>query len=134
MSDLLMDRRRLLPLLLTAVAIAVGALLVIVLTGDDTGGGASAAAAPSASAGAAGATKIDIADFKFKPADVTVKTGTKVTWTNSDTAPHTATAPDGGFDTGKLEKGQSKTLTVKAGTYSYVCSYHAFMTAKLVVK
>ncbi len=49
--------------------------------------------------------KVDIADFKFGPETIEVATGTKVTWTNSDTAPHTATADDSSFDTGDLDKG-----------------------------
>ena len=48
---------------------------------------------------------IEIADFKFDPETMTVEAGTEVTWTNSDDAPHTATADDSSFDTGDLDKG-----------------------------
>lgn len=78
-----------------------------------------------------------IVDFKFKPASVTVPVGSSVTWTNKDAAPHTATAKPGApamFDTGRLGKGQSKKVEFeKAGTYTYFCEFHPFMTAKLVV-
>ena len=56
--------------------------------------------------------EIEIADFKFDPETVTVEAGTEVTWTNSDDAPHTATADDGSFDTGDLDKGDSASVTL----------------------
>ncbi len=55
---------------------------------------------------------IDIADFKYMPAVVTVSAGTKVTWTNSDDAAHTATADDDSFDTGDLDRGDSKSIVL----------------------
>jgi Cupredoxin-like domain len=60
----------------------------------------------------------------------------KVTWVNDDQAPHTATSDDGHtVDTGSLKPGRSKTITVgKAGTYSYHCTFHRFMVARVVVK
>jgi plastocyanin len=86
------------------------------------------------SGGAAPATAaIVIRDYKFGPPDVTVKAGARVTWTNQDTSPHTATAA-GKFDTGTLKKGESKSVVVGTpGTYSYVCQFHPYMKAKLTV-
>ena len=89
---------------------------------------------------AAGPDKVQIKDFLFKPEAVTVAAGTKITFTNKDSAPHTATSgkspnPDGVFDTGTLKKGQSKSIKVtKAGTYAYYCEFHPFMTATVVIK
>lgn len=136
MKKLLDDRRLLLPVLLTAIAIAVGSVLIIVLTKDPSSGDSTSASAPSSSTPSAGGgdVKINISDFKFKPDTVTVKAGSSITWVNEDTAPHTATAKDG-FDTGTLKKGESKAVTVsKPGTFSYVCQFHAFMTGTVVVK
>ena len=77
---------------------------------------------------------IDITDFKYAPENLTVRAGSKVTWKNNDTAPHTATASDA-FDTGNLRKGDTKTLTLKkAGTYAYICEFHPFMKATVVVE
>ena len=42
-------------------------------------------------------------DFAYAPEDLTVPAGTEVTFTNSDDAPHTATADDGSFDTDTLK-------------------------------
>jgi len=136
MRTLLDDRRLLLPVLLTALVIAVGSVLIIVLTKDASGGGAASADTAAQSAGSApgGAVKVDITNFKYVPATVTVKTGSRVTWVNNDAAPHTATAADA-FDTGSLDKGDSKPVTLsKPGSYSYVCEFHAFMKGTVVVK
>jgi|GEM_PF-544516 len=133
-TNLLHDRRLLLPVLLTAVVIAVGSVLIVALAGGaSAGAGASTSAAPTAAVG--GAVKIDIVDFKYKPATLTVNAGAKVTWVNSDSAPHTATVSGGGFDTGTLRKGDMKTLTLdKPGTYAYICEFHPFMKATVVVR
>jgi plastocyanin len=43
--------------------------------------------------------EVDIADFAYDPDPVTVEAGGKVIWLNRDSAPHTASAKDGSFDT-----------------------------------
>jgi plastocyanin len=59
---------------------------------------------------------------------VTIEEGGKVIWQNEDSAPHTATADDGSFDTGTLEEGKLKSETFKeAGTFTYICSVHPYM-------
>ena len=89
------------------------------------------------SARAVMAAEVDIDQFKYDPPEVTVKAGGTVTWTNREQAPHTATTSEGQpaeFDTGTLEMGDSKKVTLsKPGTYTYVCSFHAFMKARVVV-
>ena len=93
-----------------------------------------AACGGSDAAGSSAATTVDIKSFKYKPAKVTVKAGTKVTWVNADTAGHTATFKSG-LDTDRLEKGDRKALTFeKPGRYPYVCAFHAFMTGEVVVE
>ena len=83
--------------------------------GSEDGPEAAAASAgtPMADSGGAAprsADAIEIADFKFDPETIRVEAGTELTWTNSDDAPHTATADDGSFDTGDLAKGDSKSV------------------------
>jgi plastocyanin len=77
---------------------------------------------------------IAIEDFAFAPARTEVRAGAKVTFTNADRAPHTATA-GGGFDTGVLMQGASKTVTIaRQGTFAYVCALHPYMKATVVVR
>lgn len=131
MQQLLNDRRVLVPLLVTAIVIAVGALAIVLLSDDvSSDAGPAASSQPTAS----GTVKVDIADFKFRSPTVTVKAGGKVSWTNTDSTEHTATG-SGAFDTGALQKGQHKTLTFdKPGTYAYICAFHPFMKGTVIVK
>jgi plastocyanin len=77
-----------------------------------------------------------IQGFRFKPAQITIKRGTKVTWINKDSHPHTATAINGkSFDSGRLGKGQRYTHTFKSvGKKKYLCEIHPFMRGSVVVK
>lgn len=78
---------------------------------------------------------VTIQNFAFQPANLQVKVGTTVTWTNQDTAPHTVTFRDSGI-TGSalLRKGQSFSYTfTTAGTFAYYCQVHPGMTAQVVV-
>ena len=76
-----------------------------------------------------------IQNFSFKPAHITIKRGTKVTWINKDTAPHTATAINGkSFHSPVLRKGQSYSHTFKtAGKWGYYCKIHPDMRGSVTV-
>ncbi|HEV7459754.1 MAG TPA: cupredoxin family copper-binding protein [Solirubrobacteraceae bacterium] len=107
---------------------------------SDNGGVVSPPATTSSGAAAGGAAvpaaKVLISNFKYVPPAITVKAGGAVTWTNADSAPHTATAKAGSaFDTGTLNQGQSKKVTFsKAGTFQYTCTFHPFMSGTVVVR
>jgi plastocyanin len=77
-----------------------------------------------------------IQNFRFKPAHITIKRGTRVRWINKDPHPHTATANnERSFDSGRLGKGQRYTHTFKrAGKKPYHCEIHPDMRASVVVK
>jgi LPXTG-motif cell wall-anchored protein len=90
--------------------------------------------ARSPAARTAGDPGVTIADFHFSPSATTVHVGDTITWTNNGPSGHTATAGDGSFDTGVLQKGQSASHTfTKAGTFAYVCRIHPFMHGTIVV-
>lgn len=98
-------------------------------SGDDSGG-----SAPAPSGDAARSEKVEIVDFAYDPDPVTIEEGGKVIWQNEDSAPHTATADDGSFDTGTLEQGKRGSESFKqAGTYAYICSIHPDMTGTVEV-
>ncbi len=93
--------------------------------GDDSGGSGNA---PAPSGDAVRSAKVEIDDFAYNPDPVTIEEGGKVIWVNRDSAPHTATAEDGSFDTGTLEEGKLKSESFKeTGTYEYICSIHPQM-------
>jgi plastocyanin len=79
--------------------------------------------------------QVVIENFSFKPATLTVKAGTKVTWINRDDVPHTATDSDKRFNSGALDTDDQFSFTFeKPGTYDYFCALHPKMTGRVVVK
>ena len=75
---------------------------------------------------------VEISRFKFSPAGLSVKACDVVTWINRDIAPHTATALDGSWDTGRLDHGESRRLVIEPGmTTSYYCRFHPMMKSAL---
>ena len=89
---------------------------------------------PAPSGEASKSEKVDIVEFTYQPDPVVVQVGGKVIWQNQDTAPHTATADDGSFDTGTIEKGKIGSETFKeAGTFTYFCEIHPTMHGSVEV-
>jgi len=73
----------------------------------------------------------------YQPNPATVSSGSRVTWTNKDIAPHTATsglsssAEDSGkiFDTGLISPGSTGSAVVGGnGKIPYHCTFHPWMT------
>jgi plastocyanin len=90
--------------------------------GASGGGGAGCAVAP---AGSTAAVTITIKDFKYSPAPAQAKVGDVVAWTNSDSAPHSATMDNGACDTDTISPGSTAMLVFNApGTYTYHCKVH----------
>jgi plastocyanin len=96
----------------------------------------SANAASPGTAAAADATMVEIKDFTFVPDSVEIPVGSTVTWTNSDAAPHTATALDReALQSGTLNQGDSYSQTFdQPGTFDYFCEFHANMKGTIVVQ
>ncbi len=78
--------------------------------------------------------EVHIDNFVFQPAELKIKVGTTVTWTNRDDIPHTVVSA------GKV---RSKTLDTddkfaftftNAGDYKYFCSLHPHMTGMIKVE
>ena len=78
--------------------------------------------------------EVEMKDFTFVPAELTVKVGSTVTWTNKDSAGHDVKAADGSWGSESLSKGQSfsKVFDME-GTYEYVCTFHPGMQGKIIV-
>ncbi|MEP7286123.1 MAG: cupredoxin domain-containing protein [Chloroflexota bacterium] len=69
---------------------------------------------------------VTMKDFEFAPKDITVHVGDSVTWNNTGTKKHTATADDGSFDTAVVApNAASQPIKFdKPGTYAYYCQFH----------
>ena len=79
---------------------------------------------------------VEMRDYEFFPAKLTVNAGAEVSWLNGDAVPHDAVAADGAFDTGRLDGGETGSVVrdLPPGTYSYVCTYHPGMEGTITVR
>lgn len=83
------------------------------------------------------AADVSIDNFAFTPAEITIKAGESITWTNRDDIPHTVTdaAHPPVFRSQALDTDDKVTFSFdKPGTYRYFCSLHPHMQATVVVK
>jgi plastocyanin len=79
-------------------------------------------------------TKVMIDNFTFEPAQLTVKVGTTVTWTNRDDIPHTVVSA-GKFRSKTMDTDGTFSFTfTTAGDYKYFCSLHPHMTGAIKVE
>lgn len=112
-------RRRSPALILMAIGMAFLALAAVQAT----------RAAP-----ATATANVSIVDFAFSPATVNINTGDTVVWKNTGSAPHTATARNGSFDSGILTSGKTASHTFSsAGSLAYYCQVHPDMSGTIVV-
>jgi len=78
---------------------------------------------------------IEIKDFSFSPATVTIKAGGTVTWTQRDSVKHDITADDGSFTSPLLSEGESWSRTFdNPGTYAFHCNPHQRMKGTIIVE
>jgi plastocyanin len=79
-------------------------------------------------------TLVNIDNFTFEPAKLTVKVGTTVTWKNRDDIPHTVVSA-GKFRSKALDTDDNYSFTfTAAGDYTYFCSLHPHMTGTIKVE
>jgi plastocyanin len=79
---------------------------------------------------------VQINDYNFTPAMITVRPGTKVIWTNNSPMNlHTVTSDNGRFDSGSIATngGQWEYTFNESGIFSYHCTPHPFMRGTVVV-
>lgn len=108
-----------------AVALAVGAC-----------GGSDTKKNQGAQVTAPGEAAVKIVSFQFTPQTVTVKPGTKVTWTNEDTAVHAIKDTSPLATPASQDMGKDATFSItyqQPGTFSYICNIHQYMTGTVSV-
>jgi plastocyanin len=109
----------------STVAIGAAALMLVWLFGDASADGV---------AQASRAKTVNISGFAFHPSKITVSAGTRVAFSNSDGAPHTATRA-GSFNTGTVKPGTTVAIRFsRKGTFGYHCAIHPSMHGKVVVR
>lgn len=79
--------------------------------------------------------RVIIENFAFSPAGLTVAAGTKVTWVNRDTDPHTATDTGKRFNSGALDTDEEFSFVFRdKGDYEYYCTLHPQMKGRVTVR
>jgi plastocyanin len=79
--------------------------------------------------------EVKIDNFTFGPAELAVRVGTTITWTNRDDIPHTVVSTDKVFKSKVLDTDEKFSSTFSTpGTFPYFCSIHPKMTGKVVVQ
>lgn len=94
-------------------------------------------AAPEGDDGGATAEGDEIVAADFSLTDLTVAPGAEIVLANEGSAPHTATADDGSFDSGQVAGGETSdpiTAPEQPGAYPFHCEIHGSMTATLTVE
>jgi plastocyanin len=77
--------------------------------------------------------EVTIQSFAFNPHSITISSGDKVKWTNTDSANHTIVGTN--FSSSNLKKGDLyEHIFTKAGTYNYQYSIHPSMKGVVIVK
>lgn len=93
---------------------------------DNTGGGNN----PPPGSG----NSVTISGSSFSPGTLTIQRGVTVTWTNTDSNPHTVTADNNSFNSGTLNPNATFSHTFNtAGTFPYHCNFHSGMNGSVVV-
>jgi plastocyanin len=78
--------------------------------------------------------KVTIDNFTFSPAELKVKVGDTVTWTNHDDIPHTVVSA-GKYRSKTMDTDDHFSFTfTSAGDYKYFCSLHPHMTGMIKVE
>jgi plastocyanin len=80
-------------------------------------------------------SSVSMVDNAFEPSDPAVAAGSSLIVTNDGEAAHTFTVADGDIDE-QVAPGEETSVTVSldAGTYDFVCSFHPEMTGTLTVQ
>jgi plastocyanin len=84
---------------------------------------------------AASSATVQIDNFAFAPAALTVTAGTTVTWKNADDSPHRIGDKNGTLKSAALDTDDTFSYTFAApGEYPYICTIHPYMVGKIIVK
>ncbi len=80
---------------------------------------------------------VNIVDFSFQPATITIQPGDSVQWNQTGAQPHSTTSDVSStevWDSGVMGTGASYTHQFNnAGSFGYFCTVHPFMTGTVIV-
>jgi plastocyanin len=117
-----------------AVVLTAGCAAFAVAAAVSSDDGTDTSTQPTGGGNGAG-EPVEIVDFSFDPADLTVDVGATVTWTNEDPTTHSVVGAGGAFASPDIAPGTNFSTTFdQAGTFEYVCGIHPSMTGTVTVE
>jgi plastocyanin len=91
---------------------------------------------PGTPAASSSIVLVEIEDYAFAPARITIVVGDTVRWKNLDTSPHSVISDEDEeqVDSGRMDKGAGfRHQFDTPGTFNYECGYHQNMGGVIVV-
>lgn len=124
--------------IIVLIVIVLGALVFILMNNPSTQGNTQTNK-PSSGNNQPSTPKtynIEIKNFAFSPASLTINKGDTVIWTNKDSVPHTVTSDLGNeLDSPVFGNGKTYSHTfTNSGNFNYYCTIHPMMKAEIIVK
>lgn len=117
-----------------AVATVALAAVALAACGDTTAD--EPASAAGCAVGAGETVTVEIPEFAFSPDPVQISTCDEIVWENTHDQPHTSTGKgEQTWSTGNVAPGASAEPVrfEEAGSFSYICALHPFMTGTVEV-
>jgi plastocyanin len=116
------------PVLAAPLLVACAALVPACGSSSSSGGnGTSASTTPAAAT-------VEIKNYQFNPATVTIKPGEAVQWNFDDAGVAHNVIGDDGMHTSDMTSGSYRHTFKHAGTFNYQCSLHASMHGVVLVQ
>lgn len=116
------------------VAVLVGAAALLLGSAACGGAGPDEDGGGGSGADSAGPT-VEVENFAYTPATLTVPTGATVTWKFEDSADHDVVADDDSFSSPLLNDGKTfQFMFTTPGNYPYICSVHPYMMGTVTVQ
>lgn len=76
---------------------------------------------------------VTMSNFTFTPAQITIKAGDTIIWTNQDATQHSVVGP--GFSSPVLSNGETYSVTFNdKGTFAYHCGIHPNILGTVIVQ
>jgi plastocyanin len=122
-------------LLLTAALAVAGCGGSSYSGGSKPGAQKTSGSSSSASSSSSGTIQVALQNIAFSPSNIKAKVGQTIKWTNKDSVAHNVTATKGEeFKSKTLNQGDTYSYKLdKAGTITYVCTFHPGMQATVTV-
>ena len=122
-------------LILCTLFVLLSSVLMFHASNQSSGQAYAAASRPATSTPTPIIKIVNIGNYTYIPASLTIKVGTIVVWKNKDNVAHTITSDNGKTFNHIIPVGGTYRFKfTRVGKFPYHCNFHPFMKATIVVK